>query len=104
MPAPCLLSSTVFVCSEKTLPSISLPTTRIAISFGIRLLRRTPSGGIRSITLRGHYFDSTLGNLFPPRSLSRNDAQAARLTARGEVCREPPEKNGYTMPASQIPG
>src|ERR1051325_2323751 len=53
MPAPCLLNSTVFVFSEKTLPSVSLPTKRISISFGIRLLRRTPSGAIRSFALRG---------------------------------------------------
>src|SRR5690242_16727962 len=53
MPAPCLLNSTVFVFSEKTLPSVSLPTKRIWISFGIRLLRRTPSGGIGSFALRG---------------------------------------------------
>src|SRR5215467_11945697 len=78
MPAPCLLSSTVFVCSEKTLPSISLPVKRIAISLRIRLLRRTPSGDIRTLTLRGSS-DGTLGNLFPSRTLSMNDAQTARL-------------------------
>src|SRR5260370_20962427 len=46
MPAPCWLSNTVLVCSENILPSMSLPTNRIAISLGIRLLRRMPSGGI----------------------------------------------------------
>src|SRR5260370_38974687 len=46
MPAPWRLSTTVLVSSEKTLPSMSLPTNRIAISLGIRLLRRTYSGGI----------------------------------------------------------
>src|SRR6266436_5847007 len=40
MPAPWRLSTTVLVCSEKTLPSRSLPTSNIAISFGIRPLRR----------------------------------------------------------------
>src|SRR5690348_10728834 len=86
MPAPCLLNSTVFVCSEKTLPSMSLPTRRIAISLGIRLLRRTPSGGIRSLTLRGRSSNGTLGNLFPSRTLwgMTRKRQGSRFAAKKE--------------------
>src|SRR5205823_6952785 len=63
MPAPCLLSSTVLVFSEKTLPSVSLPTRRISISLGIRLLRRIPSGDIRSVSLRGNFKAIVLGEI-----------------------------------------
>lgn len=46
IPDPCRLSTRVFVCSEKLLPSMSLPIKRIAISIAIRLLRRTFGGDI----------------------------------------------------------
>ncbi|PYU51906.1 MAG: hypothetical protein DMG48_08440 [Acidobacteria bacterium] len=67
MPAPWRLSRTVLVCSENILPSMSLPTSRIAISFAIRLLRRTLSGGISTprctmvlgILRRRHWFSKT---------------------------------------------
>src|SRR5215469_6339945 len=105
MPAPCRLSNTVFVCSEKTLPSMSLPVKRIAISLGIRLLRRTPSGDIRSLTLRGLSFDGTVGNFFPSRTLSGNDTQAARLILKArlkENRKEQERRHSWTSPGRLV--
>src|SRR5215472_3541439 len=87
MPAPCRLSNTVFVCSEKTLPSVSLPTRRILSSFGIRLLRRTPSGAIGLSFSRGCSKAMVLWeNCFRHGLSMENDAQAASLigSATGE--------------------
>src|ERR1700733_12102121 len=46
IPAPCRLSVTVCVSSEKTVPVQSIPSSRMRISFAIRPLRRPfPIGG-----------------------------------------------------------
>src|SRR6267142_6091186 len=79
MPAPGRLRRTVWVGSEKTLPSRSLPIRRMGISLGMRLLLRTTCYGTRVAMKKcvaGPFSTIAMGS----------EPLLAKTVARGDEC------------------